>query len=50
MLKPRLNLLSEYFKQQILTGWSGSNAPLLNDNKYLPFDVVPSGKINKGGK
>lgn len=47
--KPRLKFLLLYFKQVILIGSNASKAPFLNDSKYSPFEVVPSGKIITGG-
>lgn len=50
MSNPKLNRLSEYFKQHTLMERRGSKAPFLKESKYLPLEVVPSGNIIMGGK
>jgi hypothetical protein len=47
--RARLNRRSWYFKQHILTGINGSNAPRLKEITYFPFVDVPSGKMINGG-
>ncbi len=44
-----IKFLHEYFVANNVIGAKSLNAPILNVKIFLPLEVVPYGKITKGG-